>query len=237
VCETVPTGYSQSFPTSGPNCSGHEDASGFGYSITLASGETDAGNDFGNFRNATISGVKFKDADAGGDRDADEIGLGGWEIHLFGDAGTGQSIHLHAVTDDTGAFSFTVPPGSYTVCETISGKPGWVQTFPVAGADCTGHTHGGTITPGANGHAVTVTSGQTTGGIDFGNAPLSRVVVTFEPLADLPDGNDATRATQITCEDQGGQSVGSVTDQNTLTTDSVRTNQSSLRCVVTYRDP
>src|SRR5262249_33134257 len=53
VCETIPSGYTQSFPASGADCSGH--GGGFGYSITLASGDSDTGNDFGNFRNGTKS--------------------------------------------------------------------------------------------------------------------------------------------------------------------------------------
>lgn len=233
VCETVPAGYTQSFPTSGPSCAGHETASGFGYSITLTSGEIDSGNDFGNFQNATVSGMKFKDADAGGDKDADERGLGGWQIHLFGTAGTGATIHLHTTTASNGSYSFTVPPGSYTLCETVAGQTGWVQSFPVSGADCSGHTG----TAGAVGYSVTVASGGSSTGNDFGNTPLSRVVVTFESLADLPEGGDATRATSISCADTNGNGVGSVSNQNSLTTDSVKTNQSSLTCTVTYVDP
>src|SRR6266508_730655 len=87
VCETVPTGFTQSFPTAGADCTGHDGASGFGYAITLTSGETDSGNDFGNFRNATKSGTKFEDLDADGVRDAGEPGIAGVEIHLFGPTG------------------------------------------------------------------------------------------------------------------------------------------------------
>ena len=235
VCETVPAGYIQSFPTSGPDCAGHEDASGFGYSITLTSGQVDAGNDFGNFQNATVSGLKFKDADAGRDKDPGEIGLGGWQIHLFGTDGQGNAVHEHTATAADGSYSFTVAPGTYTVCETLAGHPGWVQTFPVSGADCTGHSHAGA--PGADGHSVTVTSGATAGDRDFGNTPLSRVNVTFEALADLPGGGDATRATQITCVDTNAANVGSANNSNTLTTDSVKTNQSSLTCTITFVDP
>ena len=82
-----------------------------------------------------------------------------------------------------------------------------------------------------------VTSGATAGNRDFGNTPLSRVHVTFEALAQLPGGGDATRATQITCVDTNGANVGSATDDNTLTTGSVKTNQSSLTCTITFIDP
>jgi hypothetical protein len=238
VCETVPIGYTQSFPSSGADCSVHTGIPGSkGYAITLTSGQLDSGNDFGNFQSATISGVKFKDADAGGDKDGGEIGLGGWEIHLFGTDGRGNLVHDHATTAADGTYSFSVAPGTYTLCETVSGQTGWVQSFPTTGADCTGHTHGGAITPGAIGQSVTVTSGGTAGDRDFGNAPLSRARITFESLADLPGGSDATKATSISCDDANGASVGSATNSNSLTTDDVKTNQSSLTCTITFVDP
>jgi hypothetical protein len=240
VCESPPAGYTQSFPSSGAgivDCSTHTGVPGTkGYSITLTSGQLDAGNDFGNFANATIGGTKFKDADAGGDRDAGEIGLGGWEIHLFGTDGRGNTVHQQTTTDANGNYSFTVAPGSYTVCESTSGKTGWVESFPTSGANCTAHTDGGTITPGPVGYAITVNSGGTRVR-DFGNTPLSRARVTFEPLATLPGGSPATKATSISCKDTGGNSVGSSTNSNTLTTDNVKTNQSSLTCIVTFTDP
>ena len=237
ACETVPTGWTQSFPTSGPSCSGHTGASGFGYTVVLTSGGTDSGNDFGNFRNVTISGLKFKDADAGGDKDVGETGLGGWEIHVFGTDGRGNGVHSHTTTAADGTYSFSVAPGTYTVCETVSGKPGWVESFPSSGTSCTAHTHAGAITPGPFGHSVTASSGGTVGNRDFGNTPLSQATVTFQPLADLPNGSDATRATSISCTDTNGASVGSNTNSNSLTTSSVKTNQSSLTCTVTFVDP
>jgi hypothetical protein len=233
----VPAGYTQSFPTSGPSCAGHSGASGIGYSVTLTSGSLDSGNDFGNFRNATVSGVKFKDADAGGDKDAGEIGLGGWEIHLFGTDGRGNTVHQTTTTAADGSYSFTVAPGGYTLCESLTGHSGWVQSFPTAGADCTGHTHGGAITPGAIGYSVTAGSGGTLANRDFGNTPLSRATVSFESLADLPGGGDATKATNISCTDTNGAAVGSATNSNSLTTDDVKTNQSSLTCTITFTDP
>jgi hypothetical protein len=235
ACETVPTGYTQSFPTSGPSCAGHTGASGIGWAVTLTSGLLDSGNDFGNFRPATVSGMKFKDADAGGDKDAGETGLSGWEIHLFGTDGAGATVHQHTTTTANGTYSFSVKPGTYTVCETISGKPNWVQTFP-SGTVCTGHTHDGK-TPGAAGYAsVVVTSAGTAPDKDFGNTPLSRATIAFESLADLPNGSDATRATSISCRGANDPDIGS-SSTNTLTTDAVKTNESQLTCTITFVDP
>ena len=61
------------------------------YQITLSSGEIDSGNDFGNYRNATKSGMKFEDLDADGVKDAGEPGLGGWTIEAVQD---GQVVDL-----------------------------------------------------------------------------------------------------------------------------------------------
>jgi hypothetical protein len=236
ACETVPAGYTQSYPTTGPSCAGHTGASGIGWAVTLTSGSLDSGNDFGNFRPATISGMKFKDADASGTKQSTEIGLGGWEIHLFGTDGAGASVHQHTTTAANGTYSFSVKPGTYTLCETVSGKPGWVQSFP-SGTACTGHTHDGK-TPGAAGHTnVAVTSAGTAGDKDFGNTPLSRATVTFESLADLPGGGDATRATAISCRGANDPDIGSSSNTNTLTTDSVKVNESSLTCTITFVDP
>ena len=82
-----------------------------------------------------------------------------------------------------------------------------------------------------------MTSGQTAAGLDFGNTPLSRIHVTFESLAELPGGADATHATAINCADNEANSVGSNTESNSLDTDAVRTSQSSVTCVITYEDP
>ena len=174
--------------------------------------------------------------DADGVRDAGEPGIARMEIHLFGPNGMGNAVHEHTTTDANGDYGFSVAPGTYTVCETISDQPGWVQSFPTTGADCTGHTHDG-ITPAPFGHSVTVPSGGQADGRDFGNTPQSQVSVDFQPLAALPGGGDATHATSISCVDNNGDSVGSVSDSNTLTSDRVLTNQSSLVCTITFTDP
>ena len=240
ACETVPAGYMQSYPTvlteNTINCLAPH--GGRGWIVVLTSGSTDSGNDFGNFQNATVNGMKFKDADADGVKDPAETGLGGWVIHLFGTSGQGAVIHEELTTLADGTYSFTVAPGSYTVCEQTSGKPGWVQSFPTSGADCTGHTHDGTITPGPLGYLVNATSGGTFGDRDFGNKPASKIQVDFLPQALLPDNTtDATRATVIRCRDAADNIVGEALNANTLTTSDVFTNQSSLVCTITFVDP
>ena len=119
VSEEQQAGWTQTFPASGD------------YDIVLTSGETETGNDFGNFQQATKSGTKFNDLDGDGVRDAGEPGLVGWVIHLDGTDGLGQAVNLTDVTDANGDYSFTVNPGTYTVSE--EQQAGWTQSFPASG--------------------------------------------------------------------------------------------------------
>jgi hypothetical protein len=175
VCEVLQAGWTQSVPSIGADCTGHTDGGTItpgpvGYSITLTSGEVDSNNDFGNFQNATKSGVKFEDLDGDGVKDAGEPLLAGWEIHLFGTDGSGTAVHEVDTTDASGQYSFSVKPGNYTVCEIL--QAGWTQTSPVAGpgiVSCAGHTDGGTVTPGPLGYSITLTSGQVDDNNHFGN--------------------------------------------------------------------
>lgn len=109
------------------------------------------GNDFGNWRPATIAGSKFDDGDVDGLWGGAEPGLAGWTIQLSG--GEQQT------TASDGSYAFSVRPGTYTVQETL--KDGWRQTSP--GGD-------GTL-------GYTVVSGQVVSGADFGNVCLGGVEV------------------------------------------------------------
>jgi hypothetical protein len=166
VCETVVAGWTQSSPSSGVDCSGH--GGGFGYQVTLASGQNETGNDFGNFLGGETSGLKFSDLDGDGIQDPGEPGLAGWEIHLFGLDSTGQFVHLHTTTDSSGNYRFpALRPGTYTICETIPAN--WKQTFPAGGADCSAHG-------GGFGHVVTLASGQSIVGNTLGNVVTPAVL-------------------------------------------------------------
>jgi hypothetical protein len=204
---------------------------------TFSSGDAVTGNDFGNFQNTSISGMKFKDADADGVKDLGEIGLGGWFIRLF----AGTTLVGTEETAPDGTYSFTnVTPGDYVVCEDTTLKTGWVQSFPVSGSgDCTMLA----VLPqtfGDEGHAVTTTSGQSFPNRDFGNTPLSTIDVSFTALADLPNGGDATHATEITCVDSAdpANTVGTDADHDgDLTTDELKTSTSPVTCTITFVDP
>lgn len=82
---------------------------------------------FGNFSEATISGVKYLDTDADGQRDAGEVGLENWQIVLEKDGDVVNAM----LTGADGSYIFSeLGPGTYVVSEVQ--QNGWVQTEPVS---------------------------------------------------------------------------------------------------------
>jgi hypothetical protein len=150
VNEVPQSGWTQSYPASGS------------YTVTLQSGQADSDNDFGNFRPATKSGVKFEDANGNGAKDAGEPGKAVWPIRLTGADGLGNPVNVETTTDSEGRYSFSVPPGTYTVYETLPGA-NWHQSFPQAGAGIV------TAPNGTLGYQVALVSGQLDLDNDFGN--------------------------------------------------------------------
>ena len=107
--ETCPAGQgwrqSQPGPETGTaNCGANK------YSITLISGQVDSDNHFGNFKNATKSGVKYHDLNANGTQDAGEPGLSGWTINAT--ATGGSAVSASTTTGAGGAYSLSLTPGS-----------------------------------------------------------------------------------------------------------------------------
>lgn len=139
VSESQQQGWTQSLPGGSGS-----------YTVTVHSGDTITGIDFGNWRPATIQGRKFDDHGVDGSGTGDP-GLPGWTITLSNGATT--------TTADDGSFSFTgLKPGSYTVGE--QQQTGWRQTAPPSSTE-----------------TVTLTSGQVLGGVDFGNVCLGSIAV------------------------------------------------------------
>jgi hypothetical protein len=190
-----------------PGSSG-ESLSGSGYPTCLKANSA-------TFPRTTLTGLKFKDADADGVRDAGEPGIGGFTFQLK----QGATVVATATSAANGTFSFpNVAPGDYTVSE--SGKPpGWLQTAPAG-----------------NSHPVTVTLGDTTGDAGtFGNTPLSKIDVTFTPLT-----SPASTTSSITCTGPaqppgagplppGADTDGSYTGNNLVI--------GTYTCTVTITDP
>jgi len=145
LSEVVPTGFTQTAPAA-PGT----------FSVTLSPGQNATGFLFGNRAQAgglaSISGVKFNDANGNGTRDTGEAGLSGVTIQLLNAAGQTTST----TTDASGAFSFTgLAAGTYVLSEVV--PTGFKQTAPPAP---------GTI-------SVTVASGQNATGFLFGNQAIA----------------------------------------------------------------
>ncbi|NBC16994.1 MAG: T9SS type A sorting domain-containing protein [Bacteroidetes bacterium] len=132
VSEVLQNGWTQTFPAGGT------------HTVTVESGQIVEGVDFGNTQpQVGLSGTKFEDLNANGQRDAGEPGLEGWTIQLDDGSST--------TTDANGAYGFTnLEPGTYTVSEVL--QQGWTQSFPEEGS-----------------YTVTLEAGEFREGLDFGN--------------------------------------------------------------------
>ncbi len=118
--------------------------------------------DFGNYRVATIRGLKWEDTDRDGARDPGEAVLAGWRIELQGTDQTGRPLSRESGTNSVGRYSFTVPYGTYDVSEIC--PQGWMQSHPTPSDGCGSGKWNG----------IAVGGGTTTvSGLDFGNYQAS----------------------------------------------------------------
>ena len=102
-----------------------------GWGITLASGERDVDNDFGNYQAATKTGMKFHDLNGDGVKDAGEPGLPGWTINAYADTnGNGirdageDTIAATGATDAGGDYSARRSTRASTWCARCSRRRG-----------------------------------------------------------------------------------------------------------------
>ena len=171
VCEVLQANWFQREPVSADNrCAAISGLGPDGYAIDVTSGFSETGNDFGNFRQGTKSGIKYEDDNADGNQDAGEDPLSGWEIRAYTDDngdGTLQAgettIADSDTTTGTGAYELQLDPGKYVVCEVL--QNGWFEREPVEGDNRCAAISG----LGADGYAITVTSGSSEVNNDFGN--------------------------------------------------------------------
>ncbi|MBK9078705.1 MAG: hypothetical protein IPL91_06005 [Hyphomicrobium sp.] len=107
--------------------------------FTIESGDTvKLGYVFGNYEETSLNGYKYHDLNADGDRDAEDVGLGGWTINLYKDGVFVKSVvTADGSTDangdgtidanDVGYYAFTgLAPGNYTTAE--AQQAGWSQS-------------------------------------------------------------------------------------------------------------
>lgn len=125
------------------------------YTLETATVESDLTVDAGYFEPATISGVKFYDANGNGVWDDAGV-VADWTIYLDNDIDLTNGVLATGLTDGFGEFEFTgLASGTYYVYEET--RADWVQT------------KGGTSANGS--YEVAVPPGATTG-IEFGNLLL-----------------------------------------------------------------
>jgi SdrD B-like domain/FG-GAP-like repeat/FG-GAP repeat len=134
--------------------------------ITLVSGQTVTGINFGNIRNGRISGAIFNDLNGNGVHDAGDPGVPNATVNLV-DTSTGSIIRT-IQSDNTGNYVFySLPAGTFEVREVV--PTGWILTFPVA--------------PNPIFYTATITASGQLGGFEFGNFKLFTVSGTkFEDL-------------------------------------------------------
>jgi protocatechuate 3,4-dioxygenase beta subunit len=113
VRESLQTGWTQTFPSDTV------------YSIEIFSGTDTSDNDFGNFKNGSIGGMKFEDMNANGTLDSNDLPLANWNISY-----TNGEQTATVQTDENGNYSFTnLGPGTYIITEEIVN--GYYQSLPV----------------------------------------------------------------------------------------------------------
>ena len=87
--------------------------------VTVGSGQTSSGNNFGEIKPGSISGFVYCDTNNDGVKDGGEVGLGGVTVTLTGSNDQGAITPISVLTNADGSYSFgDLRPGTYTVTET-----------------------------------------------------------------------------------------------------------------------
>jgi hypothetical protein len=175
VCEVGQSDWVQTAPAGTDECTGSSTLGPDGWAITLTSGQSDVGNDFGNFQLLDKSGSKYVDDEGDGSISGDSKYTGGWTINLYEDDGdnaldAGDTV-TSTVTDAGGDYEFDdLGPGTYFVCEATDAD--WVQTFPNAVGGEVIDTCDNIAGNAEFGYTFTAASGSDQTLNDFGNFQL-----------------------------------------------------------------
>ena len=172
ICEVLQAGWTQSAPAN-TVCQGLAGVAAGGYSVTVTSNGTFSGNTFGNWTTGSVAGLKWEDDNANGTRNAGDDPLSGWTIRAYNAAG---GVAASTTTAADGTFSFTLSPGTYTICEVL--QAGWHESAPSGNTLCQGLA--GDVA--AAGYTVTVTSLGATTGRDFGNWHEGSITIIKEAV-------------------------------------------------------
>src|SRR4051812_7863788 len=131
---------------------------------TFTSNSSAVNLDFGGWSGATAGGNVFEDVDGdGAARESGDVSLAGWQV--YDDVNGNDAFDLgepQTTTDGSGNYALTgLTPGTHTVRATLP-SASWYCTRPGGGATGCERT-------------VTLTSGQTASGQDFGHARYATV--------------------------------------------------------------
>ncbi len=133
----------------------------------LTSGATDSTIDFGYYKPVTIGDFVWVDSNGNGVQDSGEPGINGVTLTLSGTSASGAPITDHATTSGNGAYSFSEPPGTYTVTVDASNTTGVLAGYiaTAIGKGTTATDNNGSPSPTT---PSVLTSGATDSSIDFG---------------------------------------------------------------------
>lgn len=113
----------------------------------------------------TLSGTKYYDANANGQWDVGEEGIGGWPVDLGGDSAA------QTLTAADGTYSFDVDAGTFSLAERQAAAP-WMQTGNVVDQS----TGTGDVTLNADKtYTVALDTGEAAGDLHFGNLCIGGV--------------------------------------------------------------
>jgi hypothetical protein len=97
------------------------------YVFAATSGTNQAGLNYGNFQEITVSGSVYNDLNGDGKRQGSEPGLANWTVELLNTSG---NVVASATTNSSGNYTIgQVFPGTFRLVEIL--QSGWVQTQPV----------------------------------------------------------------------------------------------------------
>jgi uncharacterized repeat protein (TIGR01451 family) len=190
----------------GDGCSTYTQIYGPNSSVTIDGNNltsSSSANDFGNFKNGSISGYKFNDLNGDGVKQDNEPKLASWPFSYVFDANKDDMFNEQAtnfVTDQDGNFTLTnLAPGKYQVCEDPQTGLGWVRTTP-ASSDCR------TRTIDESGEAAT--------GLVYGNQARGSIQVVKNVDTDGDGDVDIQGATDWTWDIDGAGNYATGSTEN-----------------------
>jgi hypothetical protein len=156
IRQVIPSGYEVISPSSNS------------FTVNPNNGSVQTRNFLNKEKAGEIRGVKFNDLNGNGERDEGEPGIAGIRIYVdINQDGRLNLLEPAGITDASGAYRILNVPAGTDIHVREAAQPGYIQTFPDP-ADGGAHT------------GVTVTRGQITSGLDFGN------IVAFD-FGDAPN--------------------------------------------------